>query len=347
MKVAVLSAVEQLTIEERPMPQVGPGEALVKVEACGICGSDVHAYLSGALFPIGTVMGHEPAGTVVEVGKGVEGYRAGDRVAIFGATSCGDCPACRRGLEFYCLNGLDRTIGNTDQLDGAYAEYVWLPYAEQMLISIPSDMSFEDATLADPIATPLHAIRNSAYRPGDAVAVLGAGPIGLMAIQLLKLGGAGQIICTEVSPQRAKIALQLGATRVLNPVEEGDGLAAKVAEMTGGLGVDVAFECSGVPAAFRQSFELVRPGGQVMALGVIERETSVKPLDIVIREIDLKGSLAYTKHEFELALDFLARGRVNTELIISDTISLDEIEERGFKRLLAAPDVVKILVRPE
>jgi (R,R)-butanediol dehydrogenase/meso-butanediol dehydrogenase/diacetyl reductase len=346
MKVAVLSAVGKLTIEERPVPRVGPGEALVKVEACGICGSDVHAYLSGALFPIGTVMGHEPAGTVVEVGKGVEGHRAGDRVAIFGATSCGDCPACRRGLEFHCLNGMDRTIGNTDQLDGAYAEYLWLPFAEQMLIPIPADISFEDATLADPTATPLHAIRLSTFRPGDAVAVLGAGPIGLMAVQLLKISGAGQIICTEISPRRAGIAHQLGATRVLNPVEEAAGLAAKVAEMTGGLGVDVVFECSGVPAAFRQSFELVRPGGQVMALGVIEQETPVSPLDIVVKEIDLKGSLAYTKHEFELALELLAQGRVDTKSIISDTISLDDIEERGFRRLLSSPDVVKILVRP-
>jgi (R,R)-butanediol dehydrogenase/meso-butanediol dehydrogenase/diacetyl reductase len=346
MKVAVLSAVKELTVEERPVPSVGPGEALVKVELCGICGSDVHAYLSGGLFPIGTVMGHEPAGTVVEVGEGVERFQPGDRVAIFGATSCGECPACRRGLEFYCLNGLDRTIGNTDQLDGAYAEYLWLPYAEEMLIRIPDDMSFDIATLADPMATPLRALRASRFKTGDSVAVLGAGPIGLMAIQLLALGGAAQIICTEVSPQRAEIASRLGATRVLNPVEEGGGLPLKIAEMTGGLGVDVAFECSGVPAAFRQSFELVRPGGQVMSVGVIEHETPINPFEIVVKELDLQGTLAYDRHEFELALAFLAQGRINTELIISDTIPLADIEERGFRRLLSAPDVVKILVRP-
>jgi (R,R)-butanediol dehydrogenase/meso-butanediol dehydrogenase/diacetyl reductase len=346
MRAAVLSAVGKLTIEERPIPDVQHGEALVKVAACGICGSDVHAYRSGRLFPIGTVMGHEPAGSVVTVGPGVKGFKPGDRVAIFGDTACGECPACRRGLEFHCLNGMDRTIGNTDQLDGAYAEYLWLPHAEEMLVKIPDHLSFEEATLADPVATPLHAIRNSHFKPGDIVAVLGAGPIGLMAIQMLRLGGASHIICTEVSPQRSAIAQQLGADVVLNPTELGDGLAARVAKLTGGLGVDVAFECSGVQAAFRQSFQLVRPGGQVMALGVIEEDTPVEPLDIVVREIDLRGSLAYTRHEFELALDFLARGKIDTSLILSDTIPLVEIEERGFQRLLSSPDAVKILVRP-
>jgi (R,R)-butanediol dehydrogenase/meso-butanediol dehydrogenase/diacetyl reductase len=346
MKAAVLSAVGKLTIEERPVPEVGPGEALVKVEACGICGSDVHAYRSGRLFPIGTVMGHEPAGTVVEVGVGVEGFRPGDRVAIFGVTACGECPACRRGLEFYCLNGMDRTIGNTDQLDGAYAECVWLPRADEMLVRIPDNVSFDEATLADPVATPLHAIGNSRFKPGDAVAVLGAGPIGLMAIQLLKLNGASQIICTEISHPRSDVARRLGAHVVLNPVEEGDGLADRVAEMTGGLGADVAFECSGVPAAFRQSFQLVRPGGQVVALGIIEDETPVNPLDIVVREIDLQGSLAYTRQEFELAIDLLAQGKIHTDLIISDIVALSDIEKLGFQRLLSSPDLVKIVVKP-
>jgi threonine dehydrogenase-like Zn-dependent dehydrogenase len=346
MRVAVLSAVKELTIEERPTPATGPGEALVKVEVCGICGSDVHAYLSGHLFPIGTVMGHEPAGTVVEVGPDVKGFQPGDRVAVYSVTACGICPACRRGLDYYCVNGLDRTLGNTDQLDGAYADYVWIPCADAMLVKMPDQMSFEDATLADPLGTPLHAIRNSSFRPGDATAVLGAGPIGLMAIQLLRISGACKVICTEVSPQRSVIARELGADVVLNPLEEGDGLAARVAELTGGLGVDVAFECSGVPAAFRQSFDIVRPGGQVMALGVIEKETPVNPLDIVTREIDVRGSLACSKYEFELALELLAQGRVNTGPIFSDTIPLEEIEERGFRRLLSSPDVVKILVKP-
>jgi (R,R)-butanediol dehydrogenase/meso-butanediol dehydrogenase/diacetyl reductase len=345
MKVVVLSDVQELTIEERPMPSVGPGEALVKVEACGICGTDVHAYLNGSLYPLGTVMGHEPAGTLVEVGSGVEAFQPGDRVALYSLTSCGTCLACVRGLDYYCINSEDRSLGSSDQLDGAYAEYIWIPYADRMLVKIPDQISFEEATLADPLATPLHAIRCSRFKPGDAVAVLGAGPIGLLAIQLLKISGASKVICTEVSPQRAAIARALGADEVSNPIEETKALATWVAAMSGGLGVDVAFECSGAPSAFRQSLDFVRPGGQVMALGVIERETPVHPLNIVIKEIDLRGSLACSKHEFELALELLAQGRINTELILSDTVPLDDIEERGFKRLQSFPEVVKILVK--
>ncbi len=344
MKVTVLSGVEKLTIEDRPIPSIGPGEALVKVEACGICGTDVHAYLSGSLYPLGTVMGHEPTGTLIDVGSEVEGFQPGDHVALYGLAACGTCPACRRGLDYYCTNKTE--LGSSNQLDGAYAEYVRIPYADRMLVKMPDQLTFEEAALADPLATSLHAIRCSRFKPGDTVAVLGAGPIGLLAVQLLKISGASLVICTEVSPQRSTIAKELGADCVLNPVEEGEALTTRVAEMTGGMGVDIAFECAGMPAAFRQSFDVVRPGGQVMAVGVIEQETPVNPLGIVIKEIDLRGSLACNKYELELAVGLLAQGKVNTELMLSDTISLDDIEARGFRRLLSSPEVVKILVKP-
>lgn len=346
MKVAVLTGVEKLTIEEKPVPKVGPGEALVKVEVCGICGTDVHAYLSGSLYPLGTVMGHEPAGTVVEIGAGVEDFQTGDRVVLYGFASCGKCPACRRGLDYYCADRSDHGLGSSTQWDGAYAKYVWVPYADKMLVRIPEKITFEEATLADPFGAPLRAVRCSRFKPGDAVAVLGAGPIGLLAIQLLKASGAGQIICTEISPQRAAIAKKLGADCVLDPIEEREALANRVVDMTGGLGVDIAFECAGTPAAFQQSLDLVRPGGQVMAVGVIEQETPVNPFVIVIKELDLRGSLACSRHELQLALGLLAQGMVNTELMLSETIPLNDIETRGFRRLLSSPEVVKILVKP-
>jgi (R,R)-butanediol dehydrogenase/meso-butanediol dehydrogenase/diacetyl reductase len=325
---------------------VGPGQALVKVEVCGICGTDVHAYLSGSIYPLGTIMGHEPAGTLVEIGAGVEGFQPGDRVVLYSFASCGKCPACRRGLDYYCPSRSSHGLGSSTQWDGAYAQYVWVPFAEMMLVKIPEQIGFEEATLADPLGAPLHAVRCSRFKPGDAVAVLGAGPIGLLAIQLLRASGADQIICTEISPQRAAIARRLGADCVLNPIEAGESLSARVAEMTGGLGVDIAFECAGTPAAFRQSLDLVRPGGQVMAVGVIEQETRVNPFDLVIKEIDLRGSLACSRQELKQALRLLAQGKVNTELMLSDTIPLDDIEARGFKRLTSSPEVVKILVRP-
>jgi (R,R)-butanediol dehydrogenase/meso-butanediol dehydrogenase/diacetyl reductase len=346
MRTVVLSDIERLIIEERPVPQVGPTGALVKVEVCGICGSDLHAYLSGDIFPIGTVMGHECAGTIVEVGEAVKDLGPGDRVAVFGATTCGTCIACRRGLSHHCLHALERAVGCSTELDGGYAEYLWLPYVDEMVFKMPDGLSFEDAALADPVASALRPVRASRFRPGDAVAVLGAGPIGLMAIQLLKLGGAGQIIATEISPHRTAIAHLLGADVVLNPLHEGDELPRRVADLTGGLGVDVVFECSGVPAALQQSFQLVRPRGQIMAVGIIEQATPIPPMDLVFHEIDLQGSMMYSRYEFRLALDLLVQGRIETRLFISDVIPLEEIEERGFKRLMSATDAVKILVRP-
>ncbi len=346
MKSVVLTGIKELTIEDRPVPAVGPTEALVKIEVCGICGSDLHAYLSGDIFPLGTVMGHECAGTVVEVGGEVERFQPGDRVAVYGGSKCGKCPPCQRGLGPHCVEALERAVGCSTKLDGGYAEYVWLPYADPMLVKMPDHLSFEAASLADPVASALRPVRLSHFRPGDSVAVLGAGPIGLMAIQLRRLGGAGLTSATEIAPYRSTIARDLGADVVLNPVEEGEGLAAKVAGMTGELGVDVVFECSGVPAAFQQSFGLVRPGGQIMLVGITEQATEIQPLDIVFNEIELKGSMMYTAYEYGLALDLLAQGRIKTDQYISDTISLDQIEEQGFKRLLSAPDVVKIMVRP-
>jgi len=216
-----------------------------------------------------------------------------------------------------------------------------------MLARIPDGLSFEAAALANPVATALHAVRLSAFKPGDTVLVLGAGPIGLLTIHLLALGGAAKILATEVSPQRSVAARDLGAEVILNPDEEKAELSKRVAELTEGLGADVVFECSGVPAAVEQSLEVVRPGGQIIAVGLIERETRMIPLDIVLKEICIKGSVSFSRREFEQAIDLLAQGRLNTHRIISHTITLYDIEELGFRRLLSKLDVVKILVKPQ
>lgn len=347
MKATVLSGVQQIRIEDKPVPMIGPGEALIKVEYCGICGSDVHAYFSGDLFPIGTVMGHEVAGTVVELGEGVRSIQDGDRVAVFGSSSCGLCPMCLKGLNFYCENSMKRTIGNSDQLDGGFAEYLWIPYPEDMLIKLPEEISLLEATFLDPIATSLHAIRLSRFKPGDNVAVLGAGPIGLLVIHLLKISGAGQIISTEISSVRSEAAIQIGADEVFNPLDEGEKLFSKFNELTDGVGPDIVFECSGVEEAFVQSLQLVRSGGQILVVGVIEEETRITPKDIVLKEIDLQGSLAFNREEFEEALEILGRGRFAVDSLVTAVIKLEQMEELGFKRLISGPQAIKILVSPQ
>ena len=149
-KGVVLTGAKQITIEERLLPKPGPGEGIVKVELCGICGSDLHGWeAGGAVYPLGTLMGHEAVGTVTDVGEGVSALKTGDKVAINGFSPCGYCVACRRGLSNACVNNLDRTIGNSDKLDGAFADYIWLPDADLMAVKVPDDLSQEDAALAE------------------------------------------------------------------------------------------------------------------------------------------------------------------------------------------------------
>lgn len=346
MKAAVLTGAQQISIQEKPIPGVAPGEALVKIELVGICGTDVHAYRDGMLFEPGTIMGHEPVGTVTEVGEGVTRFREGDRVALFSVASCGQCAACKAGLELFCANAFEWTMGHSPKFNGAFAEFVKVPFAEGMLIKLPDGLSFEDAAIAEPIGTGLRAIRRSNFKPGDTVAVLGAGPIGLLLIQLLKISGARQIICSEVSPYRSEIANKVGADIVLNPIQEGDSLIDKMESLTGGLGPDIVFECSGVPVAFQQAFQIVRPAGQIITVGVIEKDTPITPIDIILKEINIQGSLGCTKQELEMVIDLLAEGKFDTNVIISDTIPLVDIEEKGFRRLLSSPEVIKVLVRP-
>ncbi|MBW2370252.1 MAG: alcohol dehydrogenase catalytic domain-containing protein, partial [Deltaproteobacteria bacterium] len=263
MKVAVLSEVGKLTIEERPVPDIGPEEVLIKVEYCGICGSDIHAYKSGLLFPIGTVMGHEFTGVVEQVGKKVKSHYIGDPVIILPQAACRECDCCTRGLENLCHHVLDRDVGESPERDGAYAEYVRIPWPDEMLYKLPVGVSFEEGALVEPLAIGFHAVRQSRFKPGDNVVVLGAGPIGLSAVQFLKIGGAGKIIAVEVSAERGKAAERLGADVVLDPGEEKNKLADKVTELTGGLGADVVFECAGVQAAFSGALDLVKHGGQI------------------------------------------------------------------------------------
>ncbi|MBW2367711.1 MAG: zinc-binding dehydrogenase [Deltaproteobacteria bacterium] len=346
MKAAVFSQVGKLSIEEKAIPDIGPEEALVKVAVCGICGSDIHAYKSGLLFPIGTIMGHEFTGVLEKVGAKVQNHKIGDRVVVFPSAPCRRCAYCFRGKENLCHKSFERSVGEGLERDGAYAEYVRILWPNEMLYKLPDSVSFAQGALVEPLATGFHAVRQSRFRPGDQVVVLGAGPIGLSAIQFLKIGGAGKIITVEISSLRAEIAKSLGADVVLDPLKEKDALADKVAELTGGLGADIVFECTGVQAAFSNSIALTSSGGQIMAVGVIEHETPIDPFSLLIKEVELRGSFGYTSEEFQMVINFLNQGRIQTQALLSDTIPLMDIEEKGFKRLMSRPDAVKILVKP-
>ncbi|MEW6666411.1 MAG: alcohol dehydrogenase catalytic domain-containing protein [Thermodesulfobacteriota bacterium] len=346
MKAAVYSAVRKLSILQKPKPAVEAGEALIKVEACGICGSDVHGYLHGLLVQPGTVMGHEFSGLVEEVGQAVEGFIPGDRVVGYPICACGICLWCRSGQENLCPAKGKRSLGYNPLVDGAYAEYVKIPVPSQMLFRLPEGLSFEQGALIEPLSTAYHAVRLSRFKPGDTALVMGAGPIGLGTLQFLKMGGARQVMVLEISSERAAIALTLGGDMVLNPRDEGKGLAKKIREFSDGLGPDFVFECTGAPEPLQNAIHYVKRGGQIVLVGIIESPVSILPLNLAVWEVNIQGSFGYTRDEFQRVIDLVSQKRIKTDSMISASIPLEEIEEKGFKRLASSADAVKILVRP-
>jgi (R,R)-butanediol dehydrogenase/meso-butanediol dehydrogenase/diacetyl reductase len=207
-------------------------------------------------------------------------------------------------------------------------------------------MSFAAAALIEPLATAFHAVANSRLQAGDAAVVLGAGPIGLAVIQYLELAGAGRIIVVEISAARGELAMQLGADLVLDPLKEGAAVVEKAAVETGGEGVAVVYECTGVPKVFSSAVDYLQTGGQVISIGVIEQETPINPLTFILKEAELRGSMCYSEAEFAQVVADVAEGKVRTDLFLTDTIELKDIEQKGVQRLLSSSDAIKILVKP-
>jgi (R,R)-butanediol dehydrogenase/meso-butanediol dehydrogenase/diacetyl reductase len=345
MRVAVFKELKKMVIEDRPKPVAEAGSVVVKVEYCGICGSDVHGYLNGIMVPPGTVMGHECSGVVSDVGAGVKDFQQGDRVVVKPIPQCMECYACKKGQYSLCSKAFERAIGITPAHDGAFAEYMLVQYPAEMLFKLPDNVSFQQGALVEPFSTSLHGVRLSSFKPGDKAVVIGAGMIGLGLVQFLKLGGAGKIIVLEVSAAKAKLAQEVGADVVLDPVVEGEKLRDRIFGLTGGVGADIVYECSGVPFGFQNAMFFVKTGGQVMVVGIVDKEVPLSPFMLVLWEVEMKGVLGYYD-EFNYVIEFLSKGQLKTDPFISAVIPLDQVEEKGFKKLLSSKDEVKILVRP-
>jgi len=345
MKVQLFTEIGKLEARDKPKPVIQEGEVLVKVEYCGICGSDVHGYLHGIMVAPGTVMGHECSGVVAEVGSEVKDFKPGDRVVVKPIPQCKECYWCERGQYSLCPKAFERGFGITPANDGAFAEYLRVKYPKETIFKLPPEVSFEEGALIEPLSTSLHAVRSSRFKPGDFTVVLGAGMIGLGVLQFLKLGGAGSIVVLEISPEKSRLAMELGADLVLNPETGLQGITEKIMELTNGVGADVVFECAGVPASFQTCINYVKGGGQVVVAGIVDQPVEVQPFFMVLKEVEMKFILGYFD-EFKYVIDFLQKKKINTRALISDTISLDEVEEKGFKRLISSRDLVKILVKP-
>lgn len=334
MKAAILKDRKNMVVEEVPTPTAGPGELIVKVKYVGICGSDLHLYATG-LLPPDTIMGHECTGTVAEIGAGLEGWNTGDRVAIFGGITCGQCFWCKRGHTNICRE--EGGIGLGD-MPGAYAEY--LRVVPEQTMKIPDSVSLQDAALLDPFSTAVHAIYLADFKIRGTALVMGTGPIGLCLIQQLRLAGASLIVATEPVDKRARVARDFGADLVMNP---DDDVFNKLAELTDGVGVDYVFECVGIPATTEEAFRLVRRCGKVVLVGVCMEPITVNPVLWMISEISMQTTMGCTQLEFASSLDLLHKGILKTDGLVTDKISLEQVPEY-FERLLTPNEEIKVLV---
>ncbi|MBP2649931.1 MAG: Tdh [Firmicutes bacterium] len=327
MKVALYEGVRSIKIEERPKPTAGPGEVVVKVKYCGICGTDTHAYMHEGLMTPGTVFGHETVGIVEEIGSGVEGFAVGERVAVGAPGSCPEgCYFCRSGRSTLCVNGFARTLGIGPGTQGAYAEYVLAKYPNRMLIKIPEKVKFEEAVLFDIFSTAYHAFRRSSFKGGQKVVVVGAGAIGLSMVQILKATGADYITVLDLDAKKREFALSMGADLALNPIEYPD-IKGKLNEVYNGLGPDIVFECAGNPKAVGTAVDVCRPGGEVILIGTNpEPLSTINEIQIGLFELDVKGSFAYNEDEIRTVLGFMEKGKINTNKMLNKIVKLDDVQ---------------------
>ncbi len=341
MKALTLTAYNQLELLELPRPDIAEDEVLVKVAACGICGSDIHGAdgSSGRRIPP-IVMGHEAAGTIEEIGSRVTQWALGQRVAFDSMLFCGQCDVCKQGHTNLCPER--RVIGVSCEdyrRDGAFAELVAIP--SRMLVPIPDGLRFEHAAFGEPVAVAMHAVNQIGLRGGESALVVGAGLIGLLVIQALRINGAQRIFASDCDAHRLELARQLGADEGWEP----EATYQKTREATDGKGVDVVMEVVGKEPTVHQSIRCVRSGGKIGCVGNLAPSLQVPWQEIVTRELTLFGSCG-SSGEYAGALDAIASGAMQVAPLISAVGKLEE-GNHWFARLQKNDEgLMKVILQP-
>jgi L-iditol 2-dehydrogenase len=344
MKALLLTEYKNLIITEFDEPPMTEEDVLVQVEACGICGSDIHGYdgSTGRRIPP-LVMGHEAAGIVVSVGAKVDDLLPGDRVTFDSMVSCGTCEFCRAGRQNLCNNR--RVLGvscGEYRRHGAFAERIAVP--RRIVYRLPDDMPFEHAALVEAVSVAVHAVNVTPVKLGDTALVVGAGMIGLLAIQAAKAAGATRVIAIDVNDKRLRVAEELGASDGFNSKQ--CDVPAAVRDLTDGRGADFALEVVGATETISIAIESVRKGGHVTLVGNVSPTIQLPLQSVVTREITLQGTCG-CNGEYPQCIELMRTGAINVAPLITAQISLAE-SPAWFKRLHAGdPDQMKVVVRPQ
>lgn len=338
MKAAVIRGTQQIEIEDIPTPEPGPNQALVKIRYSALCGSDVHRFQYG-MANSGSVLGHEFIGEVVQTGRDVTLLSEGDRVIGGGGTPPAGAAAGVSSGDRYSA----RTVGVEATRIGGFAEYIamdeWLP------LRIPEGVSDELAVLAEPASVAMHAVRVSKFRIGDTTVVMGAGPIGLLTMQVLIAAGATDVYVSEPSAPRAEAARVLGASLVMNPLET--DVVAKVLELSGGPGVPVAFDAAAAKQTFQQGLEMVRRGGQLLLVSMAWEDVDLLTVEWIGREVEMKAAYASEPIDWQTGLNLMARGQLSEKSMVTPEsfIGFDEMQS-SMTRLMKPEEHVQLVLVP-
>jgi L-iditol 2-dehydrogenase len=344
MKALLLSEYGRLETVDVPMPRPGPDEVLIRVAACGICGSDVHGYdgSSGRRIPP-IIMGHEAAGTIAAAGSGVSGFHERQHVTFDSTIYCGTCEYCRRGEVNLCERRQVLGVSTPEyRREGAFAQYVVVP--DRVVHPLPASIPLTEAAMIEPLAVAVHAVSLSNVRESDTALVIGAGMIGLLTLQALKQAGCSQVFVSDIDNARLKMAKDFGATAVIN-AKEADTVA-QIHSLTSGSGVDVALEAVGSTPTVKTAIESVRKGGTVVLIGNVVPAVEIPLQAVVSRQLRLQGSAA-SSGEYPRCIEMLASGAVNVKPLISVIAPLEE-GPVWFERLHERqPNLMKVILTPE
>ncbi|KPV64736.1 MAG: putative L-threonine 3-dehydrogenase [Candidatus Bathyarchaeota archaeon BA1] len=342
MRAALLYGVRDLKTENIDIPEIGQGEILVRVRAATTCGTDLKIFQRGyvgGVITLPTVFGHEWAGEVVEVGDGVSWLKRGTRVRAGNSSPCLRCRMCQKEKYNLCEDMM--------WLWGAYAEYIKVPARIVTLNTqeIPAHITYEEAAMTEPLACVLHGIEEAHVELGDTVAIIGAGPIGLLHLLSVKKMGAGQIMISDIVEERLQIAKELGADEIVNAKRENN--VERVKRITDGYGADVVIEAIGLPSTWEQALGMVRKGGTVLEFGGCPPGTEIRVSTELLHygEVTLLGTFHATPLHFKKALNLIASGTINVKPLITRKMGLGEIKE-AFEILDTSKRELKIAIHP-